>query len=106
MLVESIGKFYYWLEEDFVGFDIEYIFMMVVDGVGMVWVSICKEDECILGLGCMLGDYIGLGNSKYIDYDEVVVVCIKLWFEDWNGEEDLWCFYVGLVVLYFLLVVF
>ena len=65
--VESIGKLHYRDEEDPAGFDIEHIPMMVADGVGMVWASIRKEDERIMGPKRMLGDYIGPGNSKYTD---------------------------------------
>lgn len=103
--VESIGKLHYRSEEDPAGFDVEHIPMMVADGVGMVWASIRKEDERILGPGRMLGDYIGPGNSKYTDYDEAVVARTKSWLEDRNGEEDPWCLYVGLVAPHFPLVV-
>ena len=53
--VESIGKLHYRAEEDPAGFDVEHIPMMVVDGVGMVWASIRKEDERVSSKNRMLG---------------------------------------------------
>ncbi|MEX0339239.1 MAG: sulfatase-like hydrolase/transferase [Arenibacterium sp.] len=42
--VESIGKLHYRSDEDPAGFDVEHIPMHVVNGVGMVWASIRRED--------------------------------------------------------------
>jgi len=104
--VESIGKLHYRQQEDPAGFDIEHIPMMVVDGVGMVWASIRKEDERIHGKKRMLGDYIGPGESNYTQYDAAVVDHTKNWLST-RGQEisQPWCLYVGLVAPHFPLVV-
>lgn len=103
--VESIGKLHYRAEEDPAGFDVEHIPMMVAGGVGMVWASIRKEDERMLGPKRMLGDYIGPGNSKYTDYDEAVVDRTKSWIAAHADQDQPWCLYVGLVAPHFPLVV-
>ncbi|WP_147127074.1 sulfatase-like hydrolase/transferase [Shimia ponticola] len=103
--VESIGKLHYRSEEDPAGFDVEHIPMMVAGGVGMVWASIRKEDERIMGPKRMLGDYIGPGNSKYTDYDAAVVTRTKEWIADHAADDKPWCLYVGLVAPHFPLVV-
>lgn len=103
--VESIGKLHYRDEEDPAGFDIEHIPMMVADGVGMVWASIRKEDERIMGPKRMLGDYIGPGNSKYTDYDKAVVERTKDWIKNHANDDQPWCLFVGLVAPHFPLVV-
>lgn len=103
--VESIGKLHYRSEEEPAGFDVEHIPMMVAGGVGMVWASIRKEDERILGPKRMLGDYIGPGESKYTDYDAAVVTRTKDWIEEHASDEHPWCLYVGLVAPHFPLVV-
>ena len=73
--VESIGKLHYRSEDDDDGFDKKHIPMMVVNGVGMVWGSIRRENERakVFRDDRMLGEYIGPGNSKYTQYDEAVV---------------------------------
>lgn len=105
--VESIGKLHYRSEEDPAGFDTEHLPMMVADGVGMVWASIRKEDERVLGTGRMLGDYIGPGNSKYTDYDAAVTARAETWLAEraTSGDARPWCLYVGLVAPHFPLVV-
>lgn len=103
--VESIGKLHYRAEEDPAGFDVEHIPMMVADGVGMVWASVRREDERMIGEGRMLGDYIGPGHSKYTEYDAAVVKRTKTWIEDHANAEQPWCLYVGLVAPHFPLVV-
>ena len=103
--VESIGKLHYRSEEDPAGFDVEHIPMMVAGGVGMVWASIRKEDERVLGPKRMLGDYIGPGESKYTDYDAAVVKRTKEWIADHASNDRPWCLYVGLVAPHFPLVV-
>jgi choline-sulfatase len=103
--VESIGKLHYRSEEDPAGFDVEHIPMMVAGGVGMVWASIRKEDERILGPKRMLGDYIGPGDSKYTDYDGAVVARTKDWIAEHASDDLPWCLYVGLVAPHFPLVV-
>ncbi|GAA6164443.1 sulfatase-like hydrolase/transferase [Pelagimonas sp. KU-00592-HH] len=105
--VESIGKLHYRAEEDPAGFDVEHLPMMVVDGVGMVWASIRKEDERIDAKGRMLGDYIGPGQSKYTEYDAAVTQRTKQWFSERaaSGDKRPWCLYVGLVAPHFPLVV-
>lgn len=107
VLVESIGKLHYRTEEDPAGFDVEHIPMMVADGVGMVWASIRREDERILGKGRMLGDYIGPGESKYTEYDRSITERAVQWVtERANSPGDRpWCLYVGLVAPHFPLVV-
>jgi choline-sulfatase len=105
--VESIGKLHYRAEEDPAGFDTEHLPMMVAGGVGMVWASIRKEDERIIGKGRMLGDYIGPGHSKYTNYDAAVTARTRQWFADRAARENNqpWCLYVGLVAPHFPLVV-
>ena len=102
--VESIGKLHYRAEEDPAGFDIEHLPMMVVDGVGMVWASIRREDERIHGPARMLGGYIGPGESNYTAYDAAVTDRTCQWLRDRSGPEP-WCLYVGLVAPHFPLVV-
>jgi len=104
--VESIGKLHYRHEDDPAGFDHEHIPMMVVDGVGMVWASIRREDERILGKKRMLGDYIGPGTSTYTDYDTAVTERTKTWLSTRAKElNQPWCLYVGLVAPHFPFVV-
>ena len=103
--VESIGKLHYRAEEDPAGFDTEHIPMMVAGGVGMVWASIRKEEERILGPKRMLGDYIGPGDSKYTDYDAAVVQRTQDWIAARADGDQPWCLYVGLVAPHFPLVV-
>ncbi len=104
--VESIGKLHYRAEEDPAGFDREHMPMMVANGVGMVWASIRKEDERVHGKGRMLGDYIGPGGSKYIDYDASITERTKQWIRERARLPDKrpWCLYVGLVAPHFPLV--
>ncbi|MCP5085281.1 MAG: sulfatase-like hydrolase/transferase [Rhodobacteraceae bacterium] len=104
--VESIGKLHYRSEEDPAGFDTEHLPMMVAGGVGMVWASIRKEDERVFGKGRMLGDNIGPGTSKYIDYDAAVTSRTVEWIKNRATTEDdrPWCLYVGLVAPHFPLV--
>lgn len=107
--VESIGKLHYRSDEDPAGFDTEHIPMQVVNGVGMVWASIRKEDERVgpPGGGRMLGDYIGPGHSKYTEYDVAVVDRTRQWFTDRVAcaDDRPWCLYVGLVAPHFPLIV-
>lgn len=103
--VESIGKLHYRDEEDPAGFDVEHIPMMVAGGVGMVWASIRKEDERILGPKRMLGDYIGPGTSKYTEYDASVVERTQQWIAEHGGDKQPWCLFVGLVAPHFPLIV-
>ena len=92
-------------ENDPAGFDVEHIPMMVAGGVGMVWASIRKEDERILGPKRMLGEYIGPGESKYTEYDRAVVSRTRDWIADKADDARPWCLYVGLVAPHFPLVV-
>lgn len=104
--VESIGKLHYRDEADSAGFDHEHMPMMVVDGVGMVWASIRKEDERIYGKKRMLGEYIGPGDSAYTEYDTAVTEQTKHWLSTRAHELDKpWCLYVGLVAPHFPFVV-
>ncbi len=105
--VESIGKLHYRKADDPAGFDVEHIPMNVVNGVGMVWASIRKEEERVTAKGRMLGDYIGPGTSKYTEYDAAVVERTKRWFAERaaNGDGRPWCLFVGLVAPHFPLVV-
>ena len=107
--VESIGKLHYRSQDDDDGFDKKHIPMMVVNGVGMVWGSIRRENERkkVYRDDRMLGNYIGPGNSKYTEYDEAVVLKTIEWIERRNDTNQLepWCLYVGLVAPHFPLVV-
>jgi len=104
--VESIGKLHYRDENDPAGFDTEHMPMMVVDGVGMVWASIRKEDERVSRPGRMLGNYIGPGTSPYTEYDSAVTAKTVEWLTDRGRSIDKpWCLYVGLVAPHFPLVV-
>ena len=57
---------------------------MVVNGVGMVWGSIRRENERLKVHrdDRMLGEYIGPGTSKYTEYDEAVVLKTKEWLKE------------------------
>ena len=103
--VESIGKLHYRSEHDPAGFDVEHLPMMVAGNVGMVWASIRKEDERIVGPKRMLGDYIGPGSSPYTDYDQAVVERSRAWLAEHAHESQPWCLYIGLVAPHFPLVV-
>ena len=104
--VESIGKLHYRAQEDPAGFDVEHIPMMVADGVGMVWASIRKEDERVLGPSRMLGEYIGPGSSKYTEYDDAVLAHTIDWLSNRAAASaEPWCLYVGFVAPHFPLVV-
>ena len=103
--VESIGKLHYRSEHDPAGFDVEHLPMMVAGNVGMVWASIRKEDERIVGPKRMLGDYIGPGSSPYTDYDQAVVERSCAWLAEHAPDSQPWCLYIGLVAPHFPLVV-
>ncbi|MBL6428943.1 MAG: sulfatase-like hydrolase/transferase [Maritimibacter sp.] len=105
--VESIGKLHYRDEADNAGFDVEHIPMQVVNGVGMVWGSIRREDERVYKDGRMLGPYIGAGESNYTRYDQAVVSRTRDWLADAAARKDgqPWCLYVGLVAPHFPLIV-
>ena len=103
--VESIGKLHYRSEHDPAGFDVEHLPMMVAGNVGMVWASIRKEDERIVGPKRMLGDYIGPGSSPYTDYDQAVVERSRAWLAEHAHDSQPWCLYIGLVAPHFPLVV-
>ncbi len=103
--VESIGKLHYRAKEDPAGFDVEHIPMMVAGGVGMVWASIRREDERIIGPKRMLGEYIGPGASNYTEYDKSIVEHTKDWLVKHSNDDQPWCLYVGLVAPHFPLVV-
>lgn len=102
--VESIGKLHYRSQEDPAGFDVEHIPMMVKDGVGMVWASIRREDERMIGKGRVLGDYIGPGESTYTEYDRRVTERTVEWLRSRKTDDTPWCLYVGLVAPHFPLV--
>lgn len=107
--VESIGKLHYRVAADPTGFDHQHIPMQVVDGVGMVWASIRREDERIKppGGGRMLGAHIGPGQSKYTEYDAAVTLRAVDWLTERAqvAQDQPWCLYVGLVAPHFPLVV-
>lgn len=103
--VESIGKLHYRHEEDPAGFDVEHIPMQVVNGVGMVWGSIRREDERVRKEGRMLGPYIGPGDSNYTKYDTAVTERANEWLAQAAERGDPWCLYVGLVAPHFPLIV-
>ena len=103
--VESIGKLHYRSEHDSAGFDVEHLPMMVAGNVGMVWASIRKEDQRIVGPKRMLGDYIGPGSSAYTDYDQAVVERSRAWLAEHAHDSQPWCLYIGLVAPHFPLVV-
>ncbi len=107
--VESIGKLHYRSQDDDDGFDKKHIPMMVVNGVGMVWGSIRRENDRkkVYRNDRMLGNYIGPGSSKYTEYDEAVVLNTIDWLEKRNNSNvsEPWCLYVGLVAPHFPLVV-
>ena len=103
--VESIGKLHYRSEHDPAGFDVEHLPMMVAGNVGMVWASIRKEDERIVGPKRMFGDYIGPGSSAYTDYDQAVVERSRAWLAEHAHDSQPWCLYIGLVAPHFPLVV-
>ena len=103
--VESIGKLHYRSEHDPAGFDVEHLPMMVAGNVGMVWASIRKEDQRIVGPKRMLGDYIGPGSSPYTDYDQAVVERSRAWLAEHAHDSQPWCLYIGLVAPHFPLVV-
>ncbi|MBD8893660.1 sulfatase-like hydrolase/transferase [Roseibium litorale] len=105
--VESIGKLHYRSDEDPAGFDVEHIPMHIAGGHGMVWGSIRREEERVVKSERMLGDYIGPGDSPYIQYDTSVVQRTEQWLSDTAslGLHDPWCLYVGLVAPHFPLIV-
>ncbi|MEM6986341.1 MAG: sulfatase-like hydrolase/transferase [Pseudomonadota bacterium] len=103
--VESIGKLHYRQASDEDGFDVKHIPMMVVDGVGMVWASMRKENERVSPKSRMLGDYIGPGTSRYTEYDSAVTDQAVAWLHDRPHGETPWCLYVGLVAPHFPLAV-
>lgn len=103
--VESIGKLHYRRDEDDTGFDAQHDPMHVVNGVGMVWGSIRREEERQSRPGRMLGQHIGPGTSPYTDYDERVTAKTKNWLADHAESDQPWCLYVGLVAPHFPLVV-
>jgi len=102
--VESIGKLHYRDASDPAGFDTQHMPMQVVNGVGMVWGSIRREDQRINGPSRMLGEYIGPGESTYTKYDAAVTSKTIEWLGTQQHESP-WCLYVGMVAPHFPLVV-
>lgn len=96
--VESIGKLHYRNDTDDTGFDAQHLPMHVVDGVGMVWGSIRREDERIYRKDVrMMGDLVGPGESDYTRYDRAVTARACDWLTGSSGHSAPWCLYVGLV---------
>lgn len=96
--VESIGKLHYRQIGDDTGFDVQHIPMHVVDGKGMVWGSIRREDERVYKREVrMMGDVVGPGESSYTRYDAAVTQRTCDWLAETEGSEAPWCLYVGLV---------
>ena len=102
--VESIGKLHYRHAADPHGFDTSHIPMMVVDGVGMIFASIRREEERIPAPRRMLGDAIGKGESTYTKYDTAVTARTKEWIAAHAADDAPWCLYVGLVAPHFPLI--
>lgn len=104
--VESIGKLHFRNVADPVGFDAMHLPMMVKDGVGMVSLSVRREEERKAPETRLLGDYIGPGESSYTKYDKAVVDRTERWFADRAAQCDgrPWCLYVGLVAPHFPLI--
>lgn len=100
--VESIGKLHYRDTEDDVGFDAEHMPLMVQDGLGMVWASIRHEDERWAPETRMLGPDIGVGESRYTEYDRAIVARTSEWFQ--TAGDQPWCLFVGLVAPHFPLI--
>ena len=96
--VESIGKLHYRQIGDDTGFDEQHIPMHVVDGKGMVWGSIRREDQRVYKREVrMMGDEVGPGESSYTKYDAAVTQRTCDWLAEAEGAEAPWCLYVGLV---------
>ncbi|WP_068297932.1 sulfatase-like hydrolase/transferase [Pararhodobacter sp. CCB-MM2] len=96
--VESIGKLHYRQIGDDTGFDVQHIPMHVVDGKGMVWGSIRREDERVYKREVrMMGDVVGPGESSYTKYDAAVTQRTCDWLTEAEGSDAPWCLYVGLV---------
>lgn len=96
--VESIGKLHYRQIGDDTGFDVQHIPMHVVDGKGMVWGSIRREDQRVYKHETrMMGDVVGPGESSYTRYDAAVTDRTCDWLADSEGSDKPWCLYVGLV---------
>ncbi len=104
--VESIGKLHFRNVDDPVGFDAMHLPMMVKDGVGMVSLSVRREDERRAPDTRLLGETIGPGQSAYTRYDAAVVERTERWFAERaaRGDDRPWCLYVGLVAPHFPLV--
>ncbi len=104
--VESIGKLHFRAVTDPVGFDAMHLPMMVKDGVGMVPLSVRREEERKAPETRLLGDYIGPGESAYTKYDAAVADRAERWFTDRAaaGNDRPWCLYIGLVAPHFPLV--
>lgn len=74
--------------------------MHVVDGLGMVWGSIRKEDERIRQDAVrMMGDYVGPGESPYTRYDAAITERTIEWLANRAAADDQrpWRLYIGLV---------
>jgi choline-sulfatase len=102
--VESIGKLHYRSTEDSNGFDALHRPMMVLGGVGMAWASIRREHERVIAENRILGDHVGPGKSKYIDYDAGVAAQTVEWLHAHADPTEPWCLYVGLVAPHFPLI--
>lgn len=102
--VESIGKLHYRSLDDANGFDESHEAMMVLGGTGMLWASVRAENERLIAPDRMLGDKIGAGSSKYIDYDSRVTARATRWLEEHATDAEPWCLYVGLVAPHFPLI--
>ncbi len=106
--VQSIGKLHYRAEEDPTGFDEEHLPMHIYKGHGMVWGS--QRDPLPPHAPTdtrMLGEYIGPGESAYIQYDRAVTDRTVDWLSDWGAARAAqpFCLFVGLVAPHFPLVV-
>jgi choline-sulfatase len=103
--VESIGKLHYRAEGDPAGFDKEHLPMHVVGGHGMVWASIRDPYIRRFHEKRMLGNFIGKGDSSYIQYDAEVTRTAVNWLQQRATEQDRpFVLYVGLVAPHFPLI--
>lgn len=105
--VESIGKLHYRREEDPTGFDKQHIPMHIIDGIGMVELSIRKQFPNFVRPPpklWMIVEGASVGESEYTRYDRRVADIAVQWLQDAAGAQRPWVLFVSFATPHYPLV--
>lgn len=95
--VDSVGKLHYRDASPNGGFDHQHIPMHIFNGHGMVYGSIRDPLTEIPITRRMLGDHVGVGDSKYTKYDRASTDIAVDWIKAHGERGAPWALFVGLV---------